>query len=102
MTWLINASVNVASKVLGEATVDTGIDGGEGVVFIDGDVGFNHSVILTAALRWAKYCTSAVSPPGYPASFVKTCKGIRGKTGLDAGFLSYFCECSVHFGVKYS
>jgi hypothetical protein len=65
----------MASKVLGEAAVDAGIDSGEGVVFIDGDVGFYHSDILIAAMRCAKYCTSITTFPVYWASFGKTCKG---------------------------
>jgi hypothetical protein len=86
--------------VLGEAAVDAGIDGGEGVVFIDGDVGFYHSDILIAAIRCCKYCTTTLSFPGYWASFVKTCKGMTTTTRLDAGFLDKYCECAVQSGVK--
>ena len=88
--------------VLGEATVDTGIDGGEGVVFIDGDVGFYHSDILIAAMRCVKYCISRLYPPGYPASFVKTCKGKVPTMGAFAGYCWLKCECAVLSGVRYS
>ena len=93
----------MASKVLGEASVDPWVDGGERVVFIYSDVGLNHSMILDAALRYRKYCTFVVFQPWYPASFVKTCKGMTRDESLlqdfDVNVLNVRCV-PVKFDVK--